>query len=244
MDIMEEMKKSSMLFWYPKIMGLDIPQPKTEIVKINNDIINVCDGDFSSLEPYMKEINEKCKIIKYPLFMRTDHLSGKHQWKNTCFVENKENLKGNISRLVEDSFIADIVGLPVYALVFREYILMKELFTAFYGDMPVNPEIRFFVKDGEILCKHWYWCNEAIVNPSVDNWKKLMDKEKDEITEKEKQLLKGHALKVAEQFEGYWSVDFCKAKDGTWYLIDCAVGSASWHPKDCINYKKLHVGIE
>jgi len=142
--------------------------------------------------------------------------------------------------LVEDSFIADIVGLPVYALVFREYILMKELFTAFYGDMPVNPELRFFVKDGEILCKHWYWCNEAIVNPSVDNWKKLMDKEKGEITEKEKELLKDYTLKVAEQFEGYWSVDFSKSKDGRWILIDMAVGDRSCHPKNCIDYGNLH----
>ena len=240
MDIMEEMKKSSMLFWYSKIKDLDIPQPKTEMVKINNDIIGVCDGDYSVLEKYMDEINEKAERIGFPLFMRTDQLSGKHDWKNTCYVSDRKYIKGHISFLVEESFIVSIVGLPVNAMVLREYIPMKEIFTAFYGDMPVNPEIRFFVKDGEVLCKHWYWVEQAIINPSVDNWKELMDKEKSGITEKEKELLKEYATKVAEQLDGYWSVDFCKSKDERWILIDLAVGSASWHPKDCINYNKLH----
>lgn len=241
MDMMEEMKKSSMLYWHPKIVELDIPQPKTEIVemKFNSKFFGICDGDLSSLEPYWNEIKEKSDVIKYPLFMRTDHVSGKHRWKHTCFVENEKNLKNNIVRLFEDSFMVDMVGLPVNALIFREYIPMKELFTAFYGDMPVNPEIRFFVKDGEVLCNHWYWIAEAIVNPSVDNWKELIDKEKDATEEREIRLLKRYAIKVAEWFDGYWSADFCKAKDFRWILIDMAVGDRSWHPKNCIQKKMI-----
>ena len=47
------------------------------------------------------------------------------------------------------------------------------------------------------------------------------------------ELLTEHAKQVAEKFKGFWSVDFCKAKDGRWILIDMAIGEDSWHPKDC-----------
>ena len=33
--------------------------------------------------------------------------------------------------------------------------------------------------------------------------------------------------------KGYWSVDYWKAKDGRWILIDMAEGEKSWHPSKC-----------
>lgn len=39
------------------------------------------------------------------------------------------------------------------------------------------------------------------------------------------------AEKVAKRFEGYWSVDFARLRDGRWVLIDMALGEVSWHPK-------------
>ena len=46
-------------------------------------------------------------------------------------------------------------------------------------------------------------------------------------------FLTNYALTVAKQFEGYWSIDFCKANDGRWILIDMARGKRSWHPENC-----------
>jgi len=57
-------------------------------------------------------------------------------------------------------------------------------------------------------------------------------------TEEEVKLLTSYAKMVAEQFKGYWSIDFCKAKDGRWILIDMATGQKSWHP-DCPNKVKV-----
>jgi len=49
----------------------------------------------------------------------------------------------------------------------------------------------------------------------------------------EVELLSGYANQVAGIFPEYWSVDFCKAKDGRWILIDMATGDRSWHDESC-----------
>ena len=43
-------------------------------------------------------------------------------------------------------------------------------------------------------------------------------------------LLSNYSQKIADVFDDYWSVDYCNAKDGTWYLIDMAEGDKSWRP--------------
>jgi hypothetical protein len=223
-----------MLYWFPKIKNLGIPTPKTEIVvlkKWHDELIPICDGDFSPIEPQWEQILVAARKIGFPLFMRTDEFSGKHNWKNTCYVEKEEDLKQHIGDLFENSFTADFLGLPIRALVFREYIPMKNLFKAFHGEMPVNPEIRCFIKDGKFLCWHWYWIEDAIINPSASDWKEIMREEQKHILCNETVKLIDNALIVAKQFEGYWSVDFCKAKDGRWILIDMAEGEKSWHPE-------------
>ena len=234
-------EKTSMLYWFPKIKDIDIPQPKTDIMQVNatrEAWVDFIDGKKDSLleqSSFIEEVRSRAEKIGYPLFLRTDQASGKHGWKNTCYVESKENLIKNLKGVIEFSFMADIVGLPIDAVVFREYIPMKNLFTAFHGEMPVNPEIRFFVKDGEILCWHWYWIEDAIRNPSIENWKEIIEKEKDDLFEEVNNFVRMSAQKIAILFkdDGYWSVDFCKAKDGRWWLIDMADGFRSWHPENC-----------
>ena len=157
--------ENSLLFWYPKLKGTLTMTPRTEIVELkkkNSELTPICDGDFTPLKEQWDEILQKARKIGYPLFMRTDEYSGKHNWKNTCFVEKEEDLKSHIKQLFDDSFMADMMGLPLRALVFRKYIPMQNLFKAFRGEMPVNPEIRAFFKDHKLVCWHWYWIKDAI----------------------------------------------------------------------------------
>ena len=225
--------KSSLLYWYPMVKDLPIPQPKTEIMKTDIDKMLWIDFIDGKTVPFnFAELQTICRGIGYPLFIRTDLASGKHEWKNTCFIEKEDSLLQNLRNIIEFSFVADIVGLDINAIIVREYIQMKTLFTAFWGEMPVNPEIRFFVKHKEVLCWHWYWVEDSIKNPSVENWRELLSNEA-YISGNETLLLTKDAEKVAGVFDGYWSVDFCKAEDGRWILIDLAEGKVSWHPKDC-----------
>lgn len=231
--------KNSMLHWYPLVKNLCIPQPRTEIIPIKSratfDWGDFIDGKATIEE--MEQIKDACNKMGYPVFIRTDQLSGKHDWKNTCYVEKEEDLEPHLRALVEESLTAGIMGLDVNAIVVRDYIKMDNLFTAFRGSMPVNPEIRFFVKDGSIQCWHWYWVEDAIRNPSVENWQDLLAETKDGITEKELTQLHEYAHDVAMKIAKWsdsdqWSVDFCRDAFGKWTLIDMALGKDSWHP-DC-----------
>lgn len=218
----------SMLKWYPKIKDLDVPQPKTEIILLSEkEYLSTMDA------MPMAIVNKVIPVIQkfvLPVFIRTDQSSAKHYWKDTCFY-NGSNLVQHLYELCEFNHCADFMGLPFRSIIVREYIPMDSKYTA-SGDMPVNPERRYFIKNGKILCHHHYWIKDAIKNPSVKNWEELSDEMNNE-TEEEIKLLSSYVGQVINVIDGFWSIDFCKAKNGRWYLIDMATGENSWHPKDC-----------
>ena len=229
------MIKDSLLFWYPKIKDLPIPQPKTEIIMLTKNELKILYSESISKE-IVDKVKSACNKMCYPCFLRTDLASAKHSWKHSCFIESSKDLPEHILNVVSFNLCAGAIGLDFKALVVREFIPMDTRFTAFHGDMPVNPERRYFIKDGKVLCHHSYWIEDAIDEvaqikpPSVSNWKEVL-KEINTETKEEIALLTNYAEMVAKNFEGYWSIDFCKAKDGRWILIDMATGEKSWHPE-------------
>jgi hypothetical protein len=241
--------KTSMLYWYPKIKLLRIPQPRTEMIKTKLDITSLlgdCDGlteEGVRKHIYIPAIERICECIGYPVFMRSDFTSHKHNWEKSCYVARKEDIIPHLQDIIEFSGSADIFGgISFTAVVIRRYIEMATLFTAFYGNMPVNPEFRFFIHEGKVICHHWYWVEDAIQNPSVKNWKgrihkcwKKIDRDDD------LSRLDGYARMVAEVLHGSWSIDFCLGADGIWYLIDMAESHKSWHPEECPNHKKIRM---
>jgi len=227
-----KVESDSMLIWFPRIKDLPIPQPKTEIILLTDEELKLLIEE-NVPQNIVKKVQAVCDKMGYPCFLRTDLASGKHSWKDSCFVDGPKEVWKHIFEVVSFNLMADILGLDFKALVVREYIPMDTRFTAFYGDMPVNPERRYFIKNGQVLCHHPYWIEEAIAEskpPSIPNWREIA-KEMNTETEDEIKLLTGYAQMVAERFEGYWSIDFCKAKDGRWILIDMATGEKSWHPE-------------
>lgn len=230
------MTKNSLLYWYPKIQGLDIPQPRTMIVPISKE-----EKKSVYEERIPKSLTAKVQAViqdnfTLPVFIRTDLASGKHQWKKSCYYDGSTELWENLWHIVSFNLCADIFGLDFEAMVVREFIPMDTRFTAFWGDMPVNPERRYFIKDGKVLCRHPYWQKEAIAasskEPSHTNWEQLCAEMNTEIYE-DAVLLHRYSYMVALELDGYWSIDFCKAKDGKWILIDCGTGERSWHPASC-----------
>ena len=73
--------------------------------------------------------------------------------------------------LIDSNGASDLVD---NAIILREYIPMYSLFSAFWGDFPVSREMRNFIRDGKIQCKHWYWFEEVMRKqgrPSDSSWK-------------------------------------------------------------------------
>ena len=229
---------NSLLYWYPLIKDLPIPQPETFIFMIPEDILNHLQNE--EFDKGFAEDLHKANPFGYPVFLRTDQASAKHQWEEGAYVESHDKLYRCLYETVEHNLCAGILGLPFVAIVLRKYIEMDSLYKAFKG-MPVNPERRYFVKDGAVVCHHAYWIESAIRtyrNTNLPaNWRELSARMNEESADEIK-LLTGYAEMVSRAVGGSWSVDFCRAKNGVWHLIDMAISGSSWHPEDCPHYVK------
>ena len=234
--------RSSLTYWFPRIRNLGIPVPKTAWVEVDElELIRGIENP-SVLMSYKSTLVYVARKVGFPCFMRTDHFSGKHNYLSTCYVERERDIIPHLRNLVEES---EIHGLPIKAIVFREFIELDWRFKAFNG-LPIAPERRYFIRDGEVVCHHPYWPEDAIKfwrsTPEPDGWREML-REMNRETLSEIRLLKRYARKVASVLDGYWSVDFAKARDGTWYLIDMAEGEYSWHPESCPYSKTVSLPV-
>ena len=224
-------KMNSGTFWYPPLEDMGIPTPKTIFVHLDSRDRRVLSDYKKPIDSnrFIKELKSAIKIVGLPAFLRTDYHSDKHNWNKTCLIENTDTkyLFQHLMRLAEFSEIADIErGDPYHFWMVREMIPTKKVFTAFAGKMPIVSEIRYFVRNGKIECKHPYWPKEVFEKQNSSAYKKLVDIAKEEIAELDKM-----AVYISKHFTGYWSVDFLRSKDGKWYCTDMALGERSYHEK-------------
>lgn len=231
-----ENNRMSLCHWFPQIKELGIPVPRTAICYVDrSQMYRSIAGDPLPRE-YYKMFDHAVRDVRgYPLFIRTDLSSGKHLWKSTCYVENGEKLIPNMLSLCQANGTADIPGLSLQfeAIIFREFLDLAASFKAFRGDMPINKERRYFVRDGVVVCHHPYWPTDSIVGRTQDaNWQEklaaLNAEDKDEV-----EILTRYAERVGCRLPGFWSIDFAQTKNGTWYLLDMADGGRSFHWEGC-----------
>lgn len=228
------------MYWFPKLKNLDIPQPRTRVVLITKEELKHVYNETMPRSLTQKVQNVIGDSFKLPIFLRTDQSSAKHYWVDSCYYDGSKKLWTHLIELASFNLCAGLFGLPFKYFVIREYIPMDSLFVAFHGNMPVSAEERYFVKDGKVLCRHHYWFKECI-EPGLKkalpaDWESLLEKTNVR-TDDEIALLDFCAEKVAAIFNGFWSIDFCRAKTGKWYLIDMALGAESYHHKGCKNIK-------
>lgn len=209
-----------MLYWWPKIKTLGIPVPMTKIVTSPLDI------------------KKAAEAIGYPVFIRTDLCSGKHDWSSSCFVDSSEKINNNYLKVLENNVRWEMLGIKPEAIVVREFLELETAFTAFAGNMPINKERRYFINQGKTSCHHPYWPETAFnrhparMANDVD-WKDKLRQLNYEDA-KEVDLLITYANTVASILPEFWSIDFAKAKNGKWYLLDMALGENSYHWPGCM----------
>ncbi len=260
-NLFPDRERNSMLYWYPKIKD-KIPTPKTVMIEVDFEYIVEYMDNKNNLERYREKILVEARKIGFPLFMRVDQTSDKHNWKDTCYVPNEKVLFKHLARIIEFSLMVDILGLQVKAVVLREFLQLKSVFKAFNG-MPIAREFRCLATDGKIDCIHPYWFQEAIEfqwdrtelekakkGLTIDQQIELMDKVPEPpywreklgairiLYDDEKNVITKMVEKTSHLVEGSWSIDVCQTVENKWLITDMALAEQSYHyphegkPKD------------
>lgn len=221
-------ERNSLLYWYPHVKDI-AKTPKTVWVEVG------CFGLLENIpDELIEKLNEKVSEVNgYPVFMRTDTFSGKHDYIHTCYVPSKEKLEENLYYLVDHSFARDLF---FKAICLRKFIELDWKFKAFAG-LPIAPEVRVMIRDRNVERWFFYWVKDAIRFPDREDWNRLIDEMEALARDEQKEFL--HVSeRVARKFDGYWSVDFARSRDGEWYLIDMALGEVSWTPEVTANIQR------
>jgi len=119
-----------MLNWYPVIAGLPIPQPRTEFVLSKENWWQYLDGKRLPDEDTEVLKAAIARLGGYPVFMRTDLSSGKHNFVDACYVHDEDRLMKNLFGLVEQNALHD---LWFDSIAVREFITLDYEFQAFNG---------------------------------------------------------------------------------------------------------------
>ncbi|MGB9886659.1 MAG: ATP-grasp domain-containing protein [Moorellales bacterium] len=227
-------QESSMLYWWPRVRDLGVPMPETEVLEFGFRSLACLvypegEQDVEEAGRVLEVVREAARGFGYPVFIRTDQASGKHEWENSCFVASEEDLPRCLGGVIEFNEMAD---LEPRAIVIRRYIPLESAFTAFRG-MPVARERRYFVLDGRVVCHHPYWPEDAVrflPGRQPQGWREKLAALNEETLD-EIELLNDYAVRLAAALPGYWSLDFARGAGGVWYFIDAARGELSWHPE-------------
>lgn len=224
----------SLAYWFPILKSTGVKVPKTDWWHTEADFWEIIDGkpDPAAAE-FLDDLKRRTNQHGYPLFLRTGHTSGKHSWKDTCYVTKEDDLGRCVFGLLEYSAMA-MPSLAWNVWAIREFLPLDIHFIAFWGEMPIATERRYFIESGAIICSHPYWPHDAFVNTSMkpDNWSERLD-EMNAI--KPPSSVKTDSEHVSNQLSGAWSLDWARHRNGDWYAIDMAPAVVSYHWPDCPN---------
>jgi hypothetical protein len=233
--------RNDLAYWFPRLAASGMRVPRTEMVHFEGDLIPLLDGQavegFADLVAQVQAAAQR--VGGYPAFLRTGYGSGKHQWQRTCYLSGPAVVASHISNLVEWSAVVDFMGLPTKTWVVREFLNLRHDFVAFEG-MPVAREFRFFFRDGQVTCKHPYWPPGAIRKANIREgaWQASLEA-MSRLEHGEGVMLINQVEKVAQHFEGFWSLDLAQLAEGegekSWVAIDMADGDASFHWPGCLH---------
>lgn len=225
---------TALSYWFPKLLAAGLPVPRTTIVKmpvvVQEHIWSAFDGKETGddPEPFFAEIDAAAQEFGYPCFLRTDHTSNKHGWKNNCFLPDRVSIPQRVFNICEFSECCGIIGLPWNTWAVREMLPTMPLGVCpDYGDMPICREFRFFVEGGAICCVHPYWPQFALEQGGAVgvDYEALC-----------RMPIEAGLCSLAESagrvLGGAWSVDILETARG-WFITDLAEAGRSWHWEGC-----------
>lgn len=246
----EHANLNALSYWLPKIEAAGLPVPKTIIVEMDEPtwwgMLNSMNGERApdGADPlgFFERIGVAADIVGWPAFLRTDHTSHKHNWKNTCFLERRSDIASHVFEIAEFSEICGIgVDLSWRNWAVREMLPVEPLGICHaYGGMPVVREFRFFVDNGIVRCGHPYW-PEAALNEGGVQWLVPLAPTPYEALCRDDGIwgeLTNLASRAGTAVGGSWSVDILETRRG-WMITDMALAEDSYHWPDCPNTNAL-----
>lgn len=178
-----------------------------------------------------------------PVFLRTGHTAGKHNWRNTCCVPDASALVSHVAALVAASAEAHpVFPLPTDVWAVRELIPVTPIVELpRYAGLPLAAELRAFVKGGEVRCVHAYWPPDAVRQGfygDIDEQQgRLIMALASTVVMDDIPAVWNTLSKVAAAFAGEsagaWSVDLLLGQNGVWYATDMAPAERSYHDPLC-----------
>jgi hypothetical protein len=244
--------RNCLSYWFPRLEASRVLVPRTIVIRWPFDLTPLLDGKqpekFDSLCDMLLEAAD---ALGWPAFLRTGQGSGKHHWKNTCYLtQHGTSIEKHVGQLVEWSHTVDFFGLPHDVWCVREMLPVKPICTLpAYGGFPLVREARCFIAGGKVVCKHPYWPEGAL----REGFPIKADSDADGLTEAFEHevsanfadlVQQAHGLpwdaitpvvaKVAEAFagDGAWSVDLLETDRG-WIVTDMAEAARSFHWPGC-----------
>lgn len=236
------MDVTNLAHWFPKIRDAGLPVPRTVVLEMPDDVqrdaYTIFDGatDTPLFNKWVAVLEDVVAKMGRPAFLRTGHTSGKHDWKNTCFIGPDSNVGQHAFGIIEYSELNGMFGeLPWQTWVVREFLPSKAIgICPRFGDMPVAREFRVFVDGCHVECCHPYWPlgalrqgGHVIGDEAYKNWSRITGDE-------EHELIYGLASRAGMAVGGRWSVDILDTEKG-WFVTDMAEADKSFHWEGCPN---------
>lgn len=242
------MNPTSSTYWLPRISRVEqLPIPKTMSIGYDHRaaVAVIEDGDAAAeadtrvWNDVLLRVRHAADVIGYPVFVRTDMSSAKHDGPDTYLMRGPDDAAHVVSLTVQDNelkFWLEPDATPTAILV-REFLTLDAPFTAFswradQAGHPIAREWRYFADADGVRCRHFYWPDHAIdgTGASVEDWQ-------DQLAELQREPPPAYlddwahtAARVCPEAAA-WSVDFARDTDGQWWLIDMAEADRSWHPE-------------
>lgn len=240
---------SSALYWLPRVtraMSGVVPPTVTVEYDHRNELLALFGEKYDDAltMQLLGRLREAAEHIGYPVFIRTDQASAKHDGPTAYLARGEADLLHVVRRTVEDMEMKFGFGGPTpRAFLVRKYLTLNASFSAFGQEgrrHPIAREWRYFANQEGVACRHFYWPAEAISeahSPTelVLDWRHRLAILADPLSKDEDEALARLAHLAASVCPDApaWSVDFAQDQDGKWWLIDMAHAAQSWHPDGC-----------
>jgi len=225
-----------MSHWYWDVEELDVPTPETVAVPWEKD----GDGPPEWTTPTVMGAIEH---VGGEAHVRSDYKSPQ---MDRVASHDRGHINTVLSELLADHTIRQI---PVGGAIWlREWL---ELDFVTFERRTCHPEVRVFIRDGEVVCHHprLEWPDKDRVEPYRAEAHDIIEQAWSDVSDdvdllwEPEESLNTYAERVADEFDGMWSVDFVCTTGGEWYLTDMALDAVyerdgelrgvSGHPTDC-----------